>query len=1357
MNFPIDLRKLIYSAVVPVMCGTCRGTAFFVSSDTLITARHVLVDSVIDKNPIIAKVGDKEVLCKMEAIGQDGENVDVVLLRCIDYTQNEYLKLLSAKFNESTKLTITGYPSEFGNCSELISIEVHDRLNTHEYDYDTMVVRTDSLAFTSYKGFSGSPVLNEKGSVIGIATNQYNCSLGYVSIKSITSRLESKEVVVNKDWQNEDFTDLGRGTCHQQVEKAIGYASLRYKEELHITNDELDKDIDLFALRPHYDRCVEMLNQIEDFVIKNQSCFGNTFDAYNKGDYHELKERLLLWRKYKTEEKDNKESQAEDAVQVDIKAHIEQFYKEQYPQLNPLIDEYKKTTCKMMVLRGMAGMGKTHYVCATANRLVSRMNVYLVFGSQFAENEDFDFQLYKLLNIGGHNLKGLNEKMKEENSNALIIIDAINEGATELFWNSSILNLKKQLEKLDRVKIILTFREDEGENYNFGADWTKNLEGFGEKTEEAVCKYFDYYQIKDSDDRIKSHYRREFNEPLFLSIFCEVAQNNYGLVLQSISYSELFRLYIQSRNESVSKGVDEDPHRNVTQRFLSKIAGYSLYYKDCEDVPRTKARQYSNQIVRNRTWSSSLLYWILKENLMLSTGFEGETLMFGYQKLGDFLMADVFAHNKMADEAKVEYVIDMGRKFPSPAKRRFLTALLSDWDLMPKLLEKKKAVEMTDVILDSLHYGGTSVMLVIDWMMANLKINLDILHDHFFDLPLEVFEKTHEILMEEEMSQRDKTWTVEVNKKYSHSYDDYLLETFINLSATSEDDYKKYVLLLCWMCTSPHLEIRARILRRIVAILEMQPNLAEYLVEKFHECNDPYVVQICMCAIYGHLLRNRNAEECDSVASLIMSYFYSGNTVPEDILVRQWTMLCLMLADELNGNNVYALQSKPPFTTVNPYCLIIDNGIENDVCYFGTTDGSKKMQYTLFSNYSDFSRYVLGTNSSSFSSVFYSIVNENLNPLPLNDIALMIANVAKHNFGWNDDLGVLDNGVYSVDRYSNKTERFGKKYLWLALYKIEALLCDHFKVVDDRKLAYRPKIDEVESISYPWHTPQYSRIDPTLLGEKPLASIGDFHVDDLESIEKVSDIDWMSENFPIPTPRLLLSDKNEHKWIVLTCYDGHNKPGENDTIKDLFLYSNAAFIKTKELGTFKGWAKEQNFYGRWMPEHRNGSIDYLWNEYPWADTYKRTLSDMEDYRNSYQGKMFSLNLSYESQLQEDWAGIDDNENYLREASAPNHLVMTALNLYTAERGIVKSKDNNEIVSVNFAIGRMNGVVIRQEYLDKYLQENHLSLVFYTLGEKYVRNCDNFANITKRFDLSGAFYYENGEIQTIQPMHISDKL
>lgn len=38
MNYPIELRKTIYASVVPVKCGSERGTGFFIGPDMLITA-----------------------------------------------------------------------------------------------------------------------------------------------------------------------------------------------------------------------------------------------------------------------------------------------------------------------------------------------------------------------------------------------------------------------------------------------------------------------------------------------------------------------------------------------------------------------------------------------------------------------------------------------------------------------------------------------------------------------------------------------------------------------------------------------------------------------------------------------------------------------------------------------------------------------------------------------------------------------------------------------------------------------------------------------------------------------------------------------------------------------------------------------------------------------------------------------------------------------------------------------------------------------------------------------------------------------------------------------------------------------
>ena len=154
MKYPIDIRKAIYASVVPVKCDNERGTAFFVAPDTLVTARHIVAQNAVNGVPVIIST-DKQVLCDVEYIAEEGVNVDVVLLRCKDYQQEDYLKLLAAEFNEDRQLTIVGYPKEFGNCSDIISMEVQDRLGNRKEDYDTTVVRTDSRLLLLIKDSPG--------------------------------------------------------------------------------------------------------------------------------------------------------------------------------------------------------------------------------------------------------------------------------------------------------------------------------------------------------------------------------------------------------------------------------------------------------------------------------------------------------------------------------------------------------------------------------------------------------------------------------------------------------------------------------------------------------------------------------------------------------------------------------------------------------------------------------------------------------------------------------------------------------------------------------------------------------------------------------------------------------------------------------------------------------------------------------------------------------------------------------------------------------------------------------------------------------------------------------------------------
>lgn len=1339
MKYPIEIRKIVYASVVPVVCGNERGTAFFVAPDTLVTARHVVVEHFESNVPVIVSA-DLSVLCDVEFIADEGVNVDVVLLKCKDYQQKDYLKLLAAEFNEDRQLTIVGYPKEFGNNSELISIEVQDRLGNRKEDYDTTVVRTDFLAFTSYKGFSGSPVLNEKGSVIGVAVNQLGSSLGYASIKSLAVRLEEHGANVSKDWQSEDFSPCGRGTSQRQVQKAIGYASLRYNRDLHVGNSDFDEEVNTFALRHFKIEKEQKIKAIESDAIRS---FGNELAKYNKGDYDGLFSMLRKWRN------NNPDSQG-------WTSDIKEFYRNDYSNLQVLIDKWRLCDNQMVLLKGKAGMGKTHYVCATAERLCKEMNVYLLFGSRFSEDQDFESQLYDMMCIGDKNLSKLNEKMVDEDSNALIIIDALNEGATELFWKREIKILEELLQDCERIKLMLTYREGEGK-YLANPCETINLRGFESNTDEAIQRYFDYYRIGDTVGDLRKRYFAEFSEPLFLTIFCVVANYDLSYMMDDFTYSTLFREYIKYRNDIVSKGVDEDSHRNVTEKALMKFANYSLYYNSCNDIPRRKARYYADQICRNRMWSNNLLNWILKENLMLSTGRTGETLMFGYQKMGDFLMADIFAHSKMTDKNKVDFVLEKGTHREYASYRRFIVALLSEWELTPKLLERKESIKMFHLILTCLRHHGKNNKSILKWMQSNNIFSVEILHNFLQDLTLEVFKSAHRVLKSTEMAHRDKAWSTMVNKEYTHRLDAQRFSDFIAITPQmdTEEGWCKIVILLCWMCTSPHPYVRGAIMRKLVEIFGTKPRMAFFALSEFFDCNDQYVVQVVTCAIYGYLLRKRDAPEAVKIADLILQSFYQDHKAPQDILVRQWTMLTLALADELSGTNTHFGIIKPPFVSENPYDLVIDKEENISDKYFGESKGSWKMYETLY-GFSDFRRYIIGTNNRKNSDVFLKKDDSSVQGMLLTDMMFMIANIAKHDLHWNDDLGKLDDYVYSEGRYNNLTERFGKKYLWLALYKADALLSDHLKVADSCRYLYSPAEDDIEPIPYPWHTREYSRIDPTILNASDTQAYFSFHTDELENVQEITNDQWMSEKYPIQKPRLTVKDTDGSEWIVLTCYDGYKTDAEDNTVKDLFLFSNASFVEYTDLEIFWRWAQTQNFYGRWMPERRNGSINYLWNEYPWAETYKRTIRDVDDWENPGNKANFKINLSYEAQLQEEWIGLDETEMYLKEVSMPNHLVMEALSLYTAERGVVRDKNNNAIVARNFSVGRMNGLAMRKDYLDKYLSEKNLALVFYSLGEKYVTQKGTYHSIRHRYDLSGAYCYENGKIEEIQAMHISRK-
>ena len=166
-----------------------------------------------------------------------------------------------------------------------------------------------------------------------------------------------------------------------------------------------------------------------------------------------------------------------------------------------------------------------------------------------------------------------------------------------------------------------------------------------------------------------------------------------------------------------------------------------------------------------------------------------------------------------------------------------------------------------------------------------------------------------------------------------------------------------------------------------------------------------------------------------------------------------------------------------------------------------------------------------------------------------------------------------------------------------------------------------------------------------------------------------------------------------------------------------------------------------------MPEPRE-SIDYLWSDYPWADAYTESLYEAEHQN----GKLpCHVDLPYIAQLQEDYRGISNEEVISSIVYAPSVDMMRCLSLYTAERGIIRKNNSNEIVAINRMIRgeSFHGLLIKRKYLNEYLNSSGKCLFYCLLGEKNIIGTGY--QMLDRHDLTGAAKYNLiGDAEMIQP-------
>ena len=1332
------------ASVVTVTCGSDQGTAFFVKENLLLTARHILADAEENGEQIYIGVGCMNYACNVVWKGDSSNPVDLAILECSGFPCPSPIRLLSLPpERKDVELVVCGYPHENGGGRNQFEIPVATIGTIADREYDVITAPETLLPFVTYKGFSGSPVLNDSGSAVGVITDQLNAVLGFKSIASVVDLLAEQDLACSSNWEMEDKNPYGLGHCKRLIERQVELAGDRYNEDVHVDNDKLIQDLEHFTNKHYVKEIIRRLNAIEkiytDYAVtlpadKQIKDWNN--QPYKKGSYinivYFLKESLKL-------------------VQNDPLAKrgkTAEVIRQAIDSADENVSQYLDLDRSLCVIEGEAGAGKTHMICYFALHQSLERYVYVIHGGQLVPSRDIEQQICHLCGFPDAKLEELDKKMASVDKYGVIIIDAINECSSGTYWVRQLDAFRQTIEKYTSLKLVLTVRTG---TVSLPHAWTRKLLAGFENVNEAVEKYFTKYGIPFSFDWKK--FKGDFHNPLFLRLFCESHRFLSFGWREDLKHIDVYLAYIQKRNVKISELVDEDINRNVTKRFLLKVASHSLYYTHCQDIRREKARRLGDGICYGRTWTKSLLKNALDENLLISLpnyydDEEEDVVGFHFEKMGDFLRAYVLSKANRALDSKLNQLLQWEKNQRDNEEyegkfRGLLGAFIDTYDGDENLLSIRAFSDgvlrpyLVEALRYNTKYNKDIVKLLLKSMTPELVHALVVC---FNDYGTDEIVVLHQTLSSMTMPERDYVWSEAVNRfydSYRYGFGQW------SWDLRDKEDKHRALVLLSWLLCSSYPDVRARIIRRIYAELKEEVNEATFLLNATARSNDPYLIEGVLCAVYGVLVTSRDAGYVARIANLVREiYFGEEMQWPENLQIRKWSLKIFERDLFLNPESKHLEECTPPYNSPNPFALLdAEEKANGNKKFFGETRGSQMIYASLFS-FEDFARYIIGTNSSSKSHVF--LCKDKEEEIALSDIQEMTAQKIK-NLGWNDSLGQYDNSRYSKNRHENLKERIGKKYQWIAYHNILGGMTDHCRMKDrwDKPFMVFEK-------NYPWYTEDVNHFDPSLQGK--VQSVGKLDWKSPFGLDALDALGWVKDDDALPAIHLIFKDQDGVEWVRMYGYDSEEvRQGDYDI--EGFLFFNSHFVKACNVDTVCEWAKGQNFYGRWLSEAPS-LYQFLWNEYPWSDSYKHTIEGEEwEVLAPRKGGGIKSMRSTLIQLQEDKRGLD-TEDYLSNAYLPCEDMMNVLGLYTAERGIIRDVTDDEIAATSMNQLGINhgGLAIKKRYLDQYVEKTGNVLFFFIMGEKLAKNSTSITGDGIK-QLSSCWYYNSYGFHEVQPISV----
>ena len=791
----------------------------------------------------------------------------------------------------------------------------------------------------------------------------------------------------------------------------------------------------------------------------------------------------------------------------------------------------------LIILRGRAGTGKTHLLCEVAQQRISEGRpTVLLMGQRFMSNETpwhQALQQLDLSNLSAEKFVGALEAAAQvAGSRALLMIDAINEGAGRNIWPNHLAAFLAPLEKSLWIGVVLAVRSS-FEELIIPEDVRSRVpmvphKGFSGHEYDAAKTFFAYYKLELPSTPLPL-LASEFQNPLFLKLLCQGlhANSKRRLPRGFQGITDVFDLYFTAVNERLASKLDFNPRTQLVRQALEAVADVMLDSGNSW-LTSAKAEEVINRLLPGRGFAQSLYRGLVTEDVLVENVHnvtEEVIISVAYERFTDHLMASSLLSKYLDIKNPASAFAATGKlAFVCDNNHRVLPGLLEALciQIPEKIRQELSSVapacsnraEFGDAFRQSLIWRSHTAFSKDTEQVLNKLLfrSRDDLHATLDALLTVATLPEHslnarfldQLFRKGTMPDRDAWWSVYLHHAYSKPGP---INTLVDWASsmnprTMVDDeaIDLCAIVLSWMFSTSNRFLRDRATMALVSLLTGRLAATVRLVGRFADVDDPYVTERIYAVAYGVAMRSHNPVEVGTLAMCVYEKVFASQSPPPHILLRDYGRGVVERALYLGSNiDVIPDHIRPPYNSTWPTIPTEEdiNTLKSNWSNesYDTDElkwGRDRIVRSVMDD--DFALYVIGTISSRTDWLSLRLEEPQWKPqLRIDDLSrrptelelslcyppgFELHKIQRYvlwrvfDLGWTiKRFGHFDR--FSIENYgrdASKPERIGKKYQWIAYHEIMALISDHFQ--------YRLKEDDDQVYNGPWQG-SFRDIDPS--------------------------------------------------------------------------------------------------------------------------------------------------------------------------------------------------------------------------------------------------------------------------------------